>query len=84
MRMLPSQFLPSSSFKLAGKLGCLGLLAGLGACSNFDSLRSPIFTGSTNQAQIINSAPAPYASPLGGSYVGAPTTVQGTPRRLPL
>lgn len=63
---------------LTGKLSFLGLLAGLGACSNFDSLRSPVFTGSTNQQQIIaGSASSP--TPLGGTYVGTQAgTMAGT------
>ncbi len=73
--MLPPVFNPSRSTLLIGKLSLLGLLAGLGACSNFDSLRSPVFTGSTNQQQIITGS----ASPLGNAYVGTQTaSVEGT------
>ncbi len=55
-------------------ISLVALLAGLGACSNIDSLRSPVFTGSTNnQQQIIGTA-----SPLGNTYVGPQTAgVQG-------
>ena len=47
------------------------MLVGLGACSNFDMLRSPIFTGSTNQEQIITGS---GQTPLGGTYVGGTQT----------
>ena len=53
-----------------------GVLAWFGGCSNFDSLRSPVFTGSTNnQQQIISGS----QTPLGGTYVGgsAMAGVQG-------
>ena len=53
--------------RLTGSLTLGALLAGLGACSNFDSLRSPVFTGSTNQQQIIAGT---GQTPLGGTYVG--------------
>jgi murein DD-endopeptidase MepM/ murein hydrolase activator NlpD len=70
MRFLPSVAVPSNSVALTGKLGLLALLAALGACSNFDSLRSPVFTGSTNQAAIINGQSDASMSPLGNTYVG--------------
>jgi murein DD-endopeptidase MepM/ murein hydrolase activator NlpD len=45
----------------------IALLAGLGACSNINPLRSPVFTGSTsNQQQIISGT----SSPLGNTYYG--------------
>ena len=48
-------------------LSLLVALTALGACSNFNSLRSPVFTGSTaNQQQILSSS----TTPLGGTYVG--------------
>jgi murein DD-endopeptidase MepM/ murein hydrolase activator NlpD len=57
---------------LAGHLGLAALLVGVGACSNFG--RSPVFTGSTNQQQIITGQPA---TPLGNAYVGVqPSGVQ--------
>ncbi len=56
-------------------ISLLALLAGLGACSSIDALRSPVFTGSTtNQKQIISGS----ASPLGGNYYAPQTAgVQG-------
>jgi murein DD-endopeptidase MepM/ murein hydrolase activator NlpD len=58
------------------KLSLLALLAGLGACSSIDALRSPVFTGSTsNQKQILASG---TASPLGNTYYAPQTAgVQG-------
>jgi murein DD-endopeptidase MepM/ murein hydrolase activator NlpD len=74
MRMVTFPFAGSTSFMLAGKVSCLSLLAALGACSNFASLRSPVFTGSTNQEEIINTPMATaYQAPLGGNYVGTST-----------
>ncbi len=62
------------SITLATKLSLVALLAGLGACSNLGSLRSPVFTGSTNnQKQIISST----QSPLGNTYYGSAAGVQG-------
>lgn len=73
MRIVPLSMSVSRSFALTGKLGVVGFLASLGACSNFESLRSPVFTGSTNQREIIASGPA-QTTPLGGAYVGQPST----------
>jgi murein DD-endopeptidase MepM/ murein hydrolase activator NlpD len=57
----------SLSGKLAGRLSLLAAVAALGACSNFNGLRSPVFTGSTNQAQIISSPqPVAYAPTTSG------------------
>jgi murein DD-endopeptidase MepM/ murein hydrolase activator NlpD len=67
MRIVSSAFLPSATANLTGKLALGAMLAGLGACSNFDMLRSPVFTGSTNQEQIIAGT---GQTPLGGTYVG--------------
>jgi murein DD-endopeptidase MepM/ murein hydrolase activator NlpD len=57
------------------RLSLIALVAGLGACSSIDSLRSPVFTGSTNnQKEII----AGTDSPLGGTYYGSQAAgVQG-------
>jgi murein DD-endopeptidase MepM/ murein hydrolase activator NlpD len=71
MRIVSSAFLPSTPANLTGKLAFGAMLIGLGACSNFDMLRSPIFTGSTNQEQIITGA---GQTPLGGTYVGGTQT----------
>jgi murein DD-endopeptidase MepM/ murein hydrolase activator NlpD len=67
-------FLPANKSVLSG-MSLFALLAGLGACSNIDSLRSPIFTGSTsNQQQVLSGT----ASPLGNTYYGSQTAgVQG-------
>ena len=56
-------------------ISLLALLAGLGACSSIDTLRSPVFTGSTsNQKQILSGS----ASPLGNTYYAPQTAgVQG-------
>jgi murein DD-endopeptidase MepM/ murein hydrolase activator NlpD len=52
------------------RLSFVALLAGLGACSNFDSLRSPVFTGSTaNQQQLLSGS----TTPLGNPYAGPQT-----------
>ncbi len=51
---------------LTARLGLAALVVGVGACSNFG--RSPVFTGSTNQKQIIAGQ---QATPLGNSYVDA-------------
>lgn len=49
------------------RMSLIALVAGLGACSSIDTLRSPVFTGSTNnQKQII----AGTSAPLGGTYYG--------------
>ncbi len=49
------------------RLSLIALVAGLGACSSIDALRSPVFTGSTNnQKEII----AGTSSPLGSTYPG--------------
>ena len=74
MRIVSSAFLPSDAAKLTGKLALGVMLAGLGACSNFDMLRSPVFTGSTNQEQIISGS---GQTPLGGTYVGGATPTSG-------
>ena len=76
MRILScDSVIPQRATTLTGRLSLAVLLVGLGACSNFGGLRSPLFTGSTNQKQIISGQ---AASPLGNSYVGAPAgAVQG-------
>jgi murein DD-endopeptidase MepM/ murein hydrolase activator NlpD len=56
--------------RLAGRLSFVALLVGVGACSNFG--RSPIFTGSTNQQQIIMGQDT---TPPGNPYVGASASV---------
>ncbi len=65
--------------KLAGRLSFVALLVGVSACSNFG--RSPVFTGSTNQRDIIlgqEQAQGYGTTPLGNTYVGAaPGGVQG-------
>jgi len=70
---VPTAFSPTTK-SAALKLSLLALLVGLGACSNIDALRSPVFTGSTsNQKQILSST-----SPLGNTYYGSQTAgVQG-------
>ena len=67
MRLVFSVLPVLTPARLTGSLTLGALLAGVGACSNFDSLRSPVFTGSTNQQQIIASS---GQTPLGGTYVG--------------
>lgn len=63
--------------RLAGQISLLSLVVGLGACSGFDGLRSPVYTGSTaNQRAIIDGQATAYQSPLGNAYVGdAPSVV---------
>lgn len=76
MRILSSHSVSPEAIRLAGRLGLVALLAGMGACSKI-GLRSPIYTGSTNQQEIIAGA---QTSPLGNPYVGQPTAggaVQG-------
>src|SRR5690349_14779066 len=73
MRSVPSLVPSQKLMNAISRAGAVALLAGLGACSSFDSLRSPVFTGSTNQQEIITGQQA-SASPLGNSYVGTPTT----------
>ncbi len=70
---MPTVILPAQK-SVSLSISAMALLAGLGACSNIDALRSPVFTGSTsNQKQIISST-----SPLGNTYVGPQTAgVQG-------
>jgi murein DD-endopeptidase MepM/ murein hydrolase activator NlpD len=63
--------LSSRAVTSTGRAALLLSLAGLGACSNFDSLRSPIFTGSTNQQQIINPQPVAYAPSQTSGVQGA-------------
>jgi murein DD-endopeptidase MepM/ murein hydrolase activator NlpD len=68
MRILSSR-LPQNTITLSGRLSLVALLLGVGACSNFG--RSPIFTGSTNQREIISAQPdmaSGYAA--GGGYSG--------------
>jgi murein DD-endopeptidase MepM/ murein hydrolase activator NlpD len=60
--------------RLTSRLGLVALLAGMGACSKI-GLRSPIYTGSTNQQEIIAGA---QTSPLGNPYVGQPPAAAGT------
>jgi murein DD-endopeptidase MepM/ murein hydrolase activator NlpD len=77
MRIVSPAFFVPTSKNLTGKLALGAMLVGLGACSNFDMLRSPVFTGSTNQEQIITGS---GQTPLGGTYVGGATptaSVQG-------
>jgi murein DD-endopeptidase MepM/ murein hydrolase activator NlpD len=71
MRVVSSVSFPLNSKNLTGPLALGAMLVGLGACSNFDMLRSPVFTGSTNQEQIIAGS---GQTPLGGTYVGATPT----------
>jgi murein DD-endopeptidase MepM/ murein hydrolase activator NlpD len=67
MRTISHLSLSSNAAKLAGRLSLLAAIAALGACSNFNGLRSPVFTGSTNQNQIISSPqPVAYAPTTGG------------------
>src|SRR5687767_1522961 len=67
MRTIPHLSLSSDAARLAGRLSLLAAVAALGACSNFNGLRSPVFTGSTNQNQIISSPqPVAYAPTTGG------------------
>jgi murein DD-endopeptidase MepM/ murein hydrolase activator NlpD len=77
MRLVSSDFPHMNVVRFAGTLVALGaVLAWFGGCSNFDSLRSPVFTGSTNQQEIIAGS---AQTPLGGTYVGVTPTagVQG-------
>jgi murein DD-endopeptidase MepM/ murein hydrolase activator NlpD len=76
MRLVFSILPVKNPTRLTGNLALGALLAGIGACSNFDSLRSPVFTGSTNQQQIIAGT---GQTPLGGTYVGGsmPSGVSG-------
>jgi murein DD-endopeptidase MepM/ murein hydrolase activator NlpD len=55
--------LPQNTIALSGRLSVVALLLGIGACSNFG--RSPTFTGSTNQREIISAQPA-----VGSTYTG--------------
>jgi murein DD-endopeptidase MepM/ murein hydrolase activator NlpD len=77
MRTVPTVFRSADrSVTIATRLGLLALLGGgLGACSNIDMLRSPVYTGSTaNQQQIISGT----QSPLGNTYYGPQvSSVQG-------
>ena len=58
--------LSSEAATLCGRLSLIAFVAALGACSNFNSLRSPVFTGSTaNQQSVINNQAVAYA-PSGG------------------
>jgi len=72
MRTLTS--VPASSATriavVAGKLSLLAAIAGLGACSNFDALRSPVFTGSTTNQQQVLAGGGGTQSPLGNTYLG--------------
>ncbi|MGH6923964.1 MAG: LysM peptidoglycan-binding domain-containing protein, partial [Propylenella sp.] len=75
MRTISNSAIPQRALKLTCRVGLAAILVGLGACSNFVGLRSPIFTGSTNQKQIIAGQPA---APLGGAYAGVQAgAVQG-------
>jgi murein DD-endopeptidase MepM/ murein hydrolase activator NlpD len=74
MRFASSQILfPSHAAKLCGRLSLLALLAAAtSACSNFNSLRSPAFTGSTNnQKDIIAPQPMAYAGMQTAAIQGA-------------
>ncbi len=51
MRIVPFIAPLPKTITLTGKFGLLALLAGLGACTGINSLRSPVYTGSTNQAR---------------------------------
>jgi murein DD-endopeptidase MepM/ murein hydrolase activator NlpD len=62
---IPFPHLPSNSLTLSSRLGLVAVLLGVGACSNFG--RSPVFTGSTNQRQIVTGQ---AATPLGNAYAG--------------
>ena len=54
MRTVPHGHL-SQPIRNARELSLIALVAGLGACSSIDALRSPVFTGSTNnQKQILS------------------------------
>jgi murein DD-endopeptidase MepM/ murein hydrolase activator NlpD len=64
MRTVSSSVLSSKAAALCGRLGLLALVAALGACSNFNGLRSPLFTGSTGSQQPAATQVA-YA-PTGG------------------
>ena len=69
--------LSSRTIRMTGQLSLLALLAGLGACSNFNSMRSPVFTGSTNQADIIAVQPSGNGPPAATASVYAAPGVQG-------
>lgn len=72
MRIVSSDFPHMNVVRFTGVILGLGLvLAWLGGCSNFDGLRSPVFTGSTNQEQIIAGN---GQTPLGGTYVAGAST----------
>ncbi len=67
--VLSSSVLSPRVVTLSGRVGLLALVAALSACSNFNGLRSPVFTGSTAGQQTMTSQAVAYA-PSGG--------VQGT------
>ena len=80
--VLSSSVLSPSVIKLSGRVGLLAFVAALGACSNFNGLRSPVFTGSTaSQQPAITSQAIAYA-PAGGVQgvdLPPPSGMQGAP-----
>ncbi len=71
---MPTVFLPAHK-SIPLRISLVALLVGLGACSNIDALRAPVFTGSTNNQQQILSG---TTSPLGNAYIGPQTAgIQG-------
>jgi murein DD-endopeptidase MepM/ murein hydrolase activator NlpD len=77
MSRAPSRSLAiSRTFRIAGQISLLAIVAGLGAgCTNLLPIRDPVFTGSTaNQKEILAGAPAGY-----GQYASVSSgAVQGT------
>ncbi len=75
MRIQSSESASSSTvITLTSRLSLAALLVSVGACANMGGLRSPVFTGSTNQQQIIAGQ---GTTPLGNTYVGTrPGAVQ--------
>ena len=69
--VFPVTMFSSRAVTTTGRAALLLSLAGLGACSNFDALRSPVFTGSTNQQQIITPQPVAYAPTQTAGVQGA-------------
>jgi len=80
--VLSSSVLSSKAVTLSGRLGLLALVAVLGACSNFNGLRSPLFTGSTASQQPALTGQAVAYAPAGGvqsADLAPPSGATGVP-----
>jgi murein DD-endopeptidase MepM/ murein hydrolase activator NlpD len=79
--VLSSSVLSPRVITLSGRVGLLAIVAALGACSNFNGLRSPVFTGSTASQPAMTGQAIAYA-PSGGIHgadLPPPSGMQGTP-----